>query len=236
MQDAITINSAGDIALSSTTASTSPTTGALKVAGGLGVAGRLHVASPNAITLIGATTSDGFVFDMGNDRLSLEDKSFRIRDGGELVFNITSAGAIDTVKGITTSGDDTLGNDNQDTLTVNSVSNFNSTTKLKSKVSFDTPTELTISTGAITATKSYHTVEVEGGAAASDDLDTINGGVIGMVIILQAAHADRTVVVKDGTGNLKLAGDFSLDNTEDTIQLIYNGSNWCEITRSNNGA
>jgi hypothetical protein len=57
-----------------------------------------------------------------------------------------------------------------------------------------------------------------------------------MVIILQAAHTDRTVVVKDGTGNLKLAGDFSLDNTEDTIQLIYNGSNWCEITRSNNGA
>ena len=230
-----TLDVGGVVNITDATASTSSTTGALKVAGGVGIAGRLHVASSNAITLIGAGTSDGFVFDMGNDRLSLEDKSFRIRDSGDVVFNITSAGAIDTVKGITTSGDDTLGNDDQDTLIVNSVSNFNSLTKLKSKVSFNSATELTISSGAVTATKSYHTVDTEGDAA-SDDLNTINGEVSGMIIILQQNSPDRTVTVKDGVGNIKLAGDFAFTSVKDTLQLIYDGNHWCEVSRSFNGA
>ena len=39
--------------------------------------------------------------------------------------------------------------------------------------------ELTISGGEITVTKSYHDVDTQAGAA-SDDLDTINGGNIGV--------------------------------------------------------
>lgn len=95
-------------------------------------------------------------------------------------------------------------------------------------------TTKTIATGAITVTKSYHTVDTEA-AAATDDLDTINGGSEGVTLVLRAANSARTVVVKDGTGNLRLAGDCSLDNAEDTITLIFDGTNWLEVARSNNG-
>jgi hypothetical protein len=97
--------------------------------------------------------------------------------------------------------------------------------------------ELTIATGAITATGSYHSVDTEADAA-SDDLDTINGGTDGMRLVLRASDSGRTVVVKDGTGNIQCGGDFSLDNIQDTIELIYDGvqTAWLEIGRSDNGA
>jgi hypothetical protein len=97
--------------------------------------------------------------------------------------------------------------------------------------------ELTIATGAITVTGGYHRVDTEADAA-SDDLVTINGGVDGARLVLRAENASRTVVVKDGTGNIQCAGDFSLDNTQDTIELIYDGTltAWLEIGRSDNGA
>lgn len=96
---------------------------------------------------------------------------------------------------------------------------------------------LTIATGAVTATGSYHLVDTEG-AAASDDLDTINGGVDGSILIIRAANSARTVVAKDGTGNLQIAGDCTLDNAQDTLTLFYVGalSAWLEIARSDNGA
>ena len=97
--------------------------------------------------------------------------------------------------------------------------------------------ELTIATGAITVTAGYHTVDTEADAA-SDDLDTINGGTDGAVLVLRAVHTDRTVVVKDGTGNIQIAGDMSLDNTQDTITLIFDNalSSWLELGRAGSGA
>lgn len=74
-------------------------------------------------------------------------------------------------------------------------------------------------------------------AAATDDLDTITAGKNGEIITVRAANTARTVVCKNGTGNLKLAGsDFSLDNTDDTILLMSNGTNWLELCRASNGA
>jgi hypothetical protein len=96
----------------------------------------------------------------------------------------------------------------------------------------------TIAAGVITinGTSSYLSIATEGGAA-TDDLDTINGGEIGDILIVTAFSGSNTVVLKDGTGNLRLASDFSLDNAEDTITLMKNVSgNWVEICRSDNGA
>ena len=95
--------------------------------------------------------------------------------------------------------------------------------------------ELTIASGVITVTGNYHTVDTESDAG-SDELATINGGVAGQILTLTAANSARSVVCKDGTGNLKLSGDFTLDNAEDTIMLIYNGSNWLELSTANNGS
>ena len=49
-----------------------------------------------------------------------------------------------------------------------------------------TPTELTIAAGVITRTRSNHTVDTQGDDA-TDDLDTINGGVEGDILLLRAA-------------------------------------------------
>jgi len=103
-------------------------------------------------------------------------------------------------------------------------------------LNLSSPTELTISSGVITVTKSYHTVDTEADAA-TDDLETINGGSDGDTLVLRANNGGRTIVVKDNVGNLALSGDFSLDNIQDTITLINIGGNvWAELSRSDNGA
>lgn len=98
-----------------------------------------------------------------------------------------------------------------------------------------TPTELTISGGIVTATRSYHTIDTEGDAA-TDELDTINGGNDGDILILKSANAGRDPTLKDGTGNLYLAGDFTLSTIQDMIMLMYRStlSGWAEISRSDN--
>jgi hypothetical protein len=101
-------------------------------------------------------------------------------------------------------------------------------------IAIGVPVSLTIASGIVTKTDVYHLIDTEGGAA-SDDLDTINNGVVGDILIISAKDDTHTVVVKDGTGNLDLMGDFSLDNAKDTITLIYTGSVWLELCRANNG-
>lgn len=94
-------------------------------------------------------------------------------------------------------------------------------------------TELTIASGVITVTGSFHTVDTQGDAA-SDDLDTINGGNTGSLLVLESANAARDTTLKDGTGNLRLAGDFTLSTLEDCIVLIRRGGFWFELSRSDN--
>ena len=102
------------------------------------------------------------------------------------------------------------------------------------RVAIGNGTELTIASGAITITQSYHAVDTESDAS-SDDLTNINGGSAGAILVLRAKNSARTVVCKDGTGNLQLSGDFSMDTDNDIITLIFDGSSWFEISRSNNG-
>ena len=99
----------------------------------------------------------------------------------------------------------------------------------------DSPTDVVIASGVITASASFLSVDTEG-SASTDDLVTINGGRAGQMLILRAANNSRTVVVKDNTGNLKLTADFSLDNGNDALVLIYSGSNWLEVSRADNAS
>ena len=88
-------------------------------------------------------------------------------------------------------------------------------------------TELTIASGVITVTAPLHTIDTESDAA-SDDLDTINGGTAQEEILLVAANTARTVVMKHGTGNIRTpdGNDISLDSTDKYVRLFYDGSNW----------
>lgn len=93
--------------------------------------------------------------------------------------------------------------------------------------------ELTIAGGVVTATGSRHTIDTQGDAA-TDDLDTINGGTEGDILILSSANAGRDPTLKDGTGNLILAGDFTLTAITDTITLVRYAATWVELSRSDN--
>ena len=104
---------------------------------------------------------------------------------------------------------------------------------VNSKVQID-QTELVISSGVATVTRGYHSLDGEGNAA--DDLDTINGGVDGMLLVLRSNNAARDITLTE-SGNLKLSSSsMVLSDPKDTIMLIYQagGSYWTEISRSDN--
>lgn len=91
----------------------------------------------------------------------------------------------------------------------------------------DDPTILTISSGVVTRTRSFHQIETEG-AGGSDDLDTINGGSKGQLLFVVAANTAHTVVLRHSTGNIRTmsGADISLDSTEIMAALFYDGTNW----------
>jgi hypothetical protein len=95
----------------------------------------------------------------------------------------------------------------------------------------------TIVGGAVTVTSFDTLVSIDTeAAAATDDLDTINGGTRDQRLIVMAANAGRDVVLKDGTGNLRLSADMTLTHDQDRVELIFDGTNWCELSRSDNSA
>lgn len=105
---------------------------------------------------------------------------------------------------------------------------------------FDNAASLTIASGVVTITQGYNEIDTEG-AAATDDLDTITIGVMssgvaigeGSVIILQSANASRVITVKNGTGNIVLlGGDFVMNSTSARLTLVYSGSNWVAVSRT----
>jgi hypothetical protein len=97
-------------------------------------------------------------------------------------------------------------------------------------IDFSDFSELTIASGAITVTQACHTVDTQGDAA-SDDLDTINGGTNGMLLFIRPENDARTVVVKHGTGNIWISGgaDVTLDDVRDLIALVYDGTKWSDL-------
>jgi len=102
---------------------------------------------------------------------------------------------------------------------------------LKLNIALDTAIELTIDTdGIVTKTYSHHTIDTFEDAA-SDNLVTISGGAEGELLLIRAAHTDRTVVIDTGAGNIinPAGSDISLTNTDDYCLLTYNGTNWIVI-------
>ncbi len=96
-------------------------------------------------------------------------------------------------------------------------------------------TELTIAAGIVRSTTGFHLIDTESDAG-TDDLDTINGASVGQLLVLKSADDARDPTIKDATGNILLAGsvDFTLSDTDDTITLVFDGTNWLEVSRSDN--
>jgi hypothetical protein len=96
-----------------------------------------------------------------------------------------------------------------------------------------TRSDLTVASGAITPTLSYHRIDTES-AAATDDLVTINGGSVGQRLLLASVSGTRDTTIKHGTGNIRLVGgtDFVLAGVRDKIELICSGTEWHEQSRA----
>ena len=76
-------------------------------------------------------------------------------------------------------------------------------------------------------------IGTENGAPV-DELHTITGGLTGQILILRSPTSSRDPKVIDSLGNLKLAGDFIFTRSDDILVLIKIGSQWLEISRSDN--
>lgn len=97
-----------------------------------------------------------------------------------------------------------------------------------------------ISSGAVTIVDEFTLIDTEAGAA-TDDLDTITcqDTFPGKKITISAADSSRTVVVKDGTGNIALRGaDFPMDNIADKAEFVDRDGNntWDTVSLSDNGS
>lgn len=95
--------------------------------------------------------------------------------------------------------------------------------------------ELTIAAGAVAATRSHHTLDTEADAA-SDDLDDITGGSVGMRLKVRIENAARNVVLKHAIGANKIAcpggQDITLDVLTDWAVLEHNGTQWTVVAAS----
>lgn len=94
---------------------------------------------------------------------------------------------------------------------------------LKTHIALEEAALLTIASGVVTITQGYHKIAGEG--AADDDLETISGGVEGMVIILRPSG--NVITLKDGVDNLELGSDVVLLTDDYHVALICDASgNW----------
>ena len=125
------------------------------------------------------------------------------------------------------------------TLAVTGNTNVDGTLTLNGPLIAADDGELTISTGSITVTGTYHTVAGEG--AANDNLDTIvAGSADGQIVILRKASAAHDITVRNGNGNIYLnsATDFNLNHRRDTLMLMWCAelSEWLQVGGSGNAS
>jgi hypothetical protein len=88
----------------------------------------------------------------------------------------------------------------------------------------------TIASGSVTHVGTKILIVDTESAAASDNLDTISGGVDGDILIVRTANAGHDVIITDAAGNIQTAGAVTrtLETTTDYIVLAYSGG-WREI-------
>lgn len=89
--------------------------------------------------------------------------------------------------------------------------------------------DLTISGGEIEIRgPGIYEIDTEG-AAASDELTTINGGVNGTEVVLKSTSNVRQIKIVPSVGNIKMSSLFWLNSIDDRARLICDASgDYCE--------
>ncbi|GEM_PF-6322254 len=175
-----------------------------------------------------ATAEDGFYFivnNTGSGTVTIDPDSSEQVDGASTASIAASSSAIVRCNGTSWNVlfNATVASDKNNSFTGNN--------SFAGKTAFKDDGELTVSSGAITITGTKHTVDTESDAA-SDDLETINGGADGQFLIISPANDARTVVLKS-TGNIDIANDITLDDSNLSAVLIYDNtlSKWIVLSK-----
>ena len=180
------------------------------------IAGAFSSVSGKADTVL-TTNGDVLYYNSGRQRLAIGS------EGKVLTVSSSDLPAWETASGVSLS-------DNNTWTGTNIFNGFLSST----------PTELTLSSGVVTATRMCHEIDTEGDAS-TDTCTHINGYGAGRLLFVQTASADRDVTYEDeqgGNGTLNMAGDFTEDGNTDVLCFVSrfsDGLTWSEISRSNNG-
>lgn len=114
-----------------------------------------------------------------------------------------------------------LGLDSDDDVTFNSVT---------AAMVFSGKTEVTVVSNSITVTYPGLYLIDAGGTAV--DITSISGGEIG-VYYFKSKTAGDNPTFKDGS-TLRLNGDITLGDGRDVVALLYSGSDWHQLSYSNN--
>ncbi len=82
---------------------------------------------------------------------------------------------------------------------------------------------LTIASGVVAAIFENHLIDTEA-AAATDDIDTINGGIQDQIVRFRSVSSARDPTFKNGTGNIVCGPDRTLSNLADEIAFRYDAT------------
>lgn len=110
--------------------------------------------------------------------------------------------------------------------------------QIKRIVGTQAASELTISSGSVTPTQGVHTIDTESDAASDDLANIVTTNLDdGSLLIISAANAARTVVVKNeatGAGEIHTAtgDDVTLDDVNQYLVLVRSGADWYEVART----
>ena len=146
---------------------------------------------------------------------------------GEIKIASTDDNTIDTVSGNLELDSATGTTVIDDNCNINGTLAVTGASTLTGPLILGTPPELTISSGSITVTTSYHTVDTESDAG-SDNLDKIECAAYttGQILILRSVHDDRDVVVRHNQHpgedyNIACGSNRTLSHNEDVITLMW---------------
>ena len=85
-------------------------------------------------------------------------------------------------------------------------------------------------------TQNFNTVTLSAGTSGTCDTITGTGLTEGFVLVLLPTTSSDIITFTDtlvpASGSLSLAGSFTMTGLDCTLTLIYNGTNWIELSRT----
>jgi parallel beta-helix repeat protein len=178
----------------------------------------------------------------GNRVLNCANYAIRVQGAGSVITGNYVDGALRGIVLVGTTTNTLVGNNAIYNTTEQAISYTNNTAFqsvwIKENLGYQMPeVGATIASDAITVSFSSRSVRVGSeGAATTDNLATISGGYIGQLVILRALSTAQVITVQDNVGNIDLNGttSFVLNNANDALTLMWTGTKWIELARSDN--